>query len=430
MDCLRIEGRRPLAGSVAVSGAKNGALPIMAASLLAEAPIFLRNVPKLTDVDTLALVLERLGMSVNRTADDRLRLETLDDSPYRAPTRYVHRMRAAFCVLGPLLARRGRAVVALPGGCKIGSRPVDLHLKGLAALGADIRVQGDRVIGKARRLRGATIDLAGPRGPTVTGTANVLSAAVMAQGRTTIQGAACEPEIVDLGRFLIAMGADITGLGTQTIQVVGQRRLGGASHRVIPDRIEAATLLLAPALAGGWVRIEGVIPQHLRASLDCMHAAGIELSVDESSVLAKAPDRLRPLEIAARPYPDLPTDLQAQFTALAAMAQGASRVRDYVFPGRTAHLCELGRMGAWISRTGRSIRVDGASELQGVAVRASDLRASAALVLAGLAAWGTTIVTHAHHLDRGYERLDEKLNALGARIERAKSTQPVRLAGS
>lgn len=418
MECLRIEGGRPLAGSVRVSGAKNAALPIMAASLLAEAPVHLAGVPQLGDVDTLSGLLESLGMTVRRTSGDDLSLETTNEAPHVAPASYVRRMRAAFCVLGPLLARRGRAVVPLPGGCQIGPRPIDLHLKGLAALGAEIRLEGDRVVAQAHRLRGATIDLRGPHGPTVTGTANVLSAAVMAEGETTIHGAACEPEIVDLGGFLAALGADIRGLGTSTLRIRGRSHLGGSRYRIIPDRIEAITLLLAPALAGGWVRVQGVMPEHVEAALTCMRAAGLELSVESDSITATLAGRPVPLSLFARPHPGVPTDVQAQFTAMLCLADGRSSIRDRVFPSRTAHLGELQKMRACMSQAGGVTRVDGVHRLHGARVRATDLRASAALVLAALGADGVTTIDEPHHLDRGYERLDRKLNLLGARIER------------
>ena len=333
-------------------------------------------------------------------------------------------MRASFCVLGPLLARRGRAVVPLPGGCNIGHRPVDLHLKGLAALGADIHLEHGYVMAAARRLAGATIHLGGPNGPTVTGTANVLSAAVLARGVTIIHGAAVEPEIVDLGEFLIALGSRIEGLGTPTLRIVGVDQLGGTTHPLIPDRIEAATLLMAAAITGGSTTIVGIVPEHLTSVLTMLNAAGAEVAVGPGRVSIAATGRLRAVDVVAQPYPGLPTDVQAQWTALMSVADGTTTVRDRVFPGRMLHVAELNRLGAKITCDGRAATIQGVPCLSGARVTARDLRASAALVLAGLAAKGRTAVDHVHHLDRGYQRLDWKLRQLGACIERT-SDQPV-----
>ncbi len=418
MNAFHITGGIPLRGTVAVSGSKNAALPIMAASILAEGPVRLEGVPRLDDVDSLTAVLGDLGVVASRTADDALFIETVDDRPIRARYEWMRRMRASFCVLGPLLARRRRATVSLPGGCNIGDRPVDLHLKGLAALGAKLRMRRGYVVARAGRLVGATVDLLGPCGPTVTGTANVLSAAVLAEGTTTIRGAAAEPEIVDLGRFLIAMGARIDGLGTSTIQVDGVRRLSGVTYRVIPDRIEATTLLLAAAITRGSATITGVLPDHMAADIELLRAAGFELTSGKDHVSIRADRRPLPLEISARPYPGVATDVQAQWTALLSLAAGRSRVRDQVFPGRFLHLAELARLGAKIRRRGNTARVTGVARLHGTHVTASDLRASAALVLAALAAEGTTTIHAIHHLDRGYQQLAEKLTSLGARIRR------------
>jgi UDP-N-acetylglucosamine 1-carboxyvinyltransferase len=418
MTHLRIHGGTPLEGTVQASGSKNAALPMMAASILAEEPVWLEGVPRLADVDTLACVLAELGVEVSEAPVGRLRLETVDPAPVRAGYELVQRMRASFCVLGPLLARRGKAVVALPGGCAIGPRPVDLHLAGLAALGADLKIEHGYVVARASRLAGNTIRLRGPRGPTVTGTANVMSAAVLARGETTILGAAAEPEIVDLGTLLNRLGARIEGLGTRTVRITGVDRLGGTTHRVIPDRIEAATLLLAAAITGGSVTVAGIVPDHLRAVLARLRKAGfrIDVSGDRATLTATAP--ARPVQLTARPYPGVPTDLQAQWMALLSLARGASNVRDRVFPGRLMHVAELNRLGARITVGDGTACVTGVERLTGARVRATDLRASAALLLAGLAARGETIVHDAHHLDRGYERLDRKLAELGARIER------------
>jgi UDP-N-acetylglucosamine 1-carboxyvinyltransferase len=417
MTIFRIHGGVPLHGEVRVSGSKNAALPMMAAAILADGPVCLKRVPRLTDVRTLSLVLRSLGMSVKRTGEE-LTLETVDPSQVRAPYRLVERMRASFCVLGPLLAKRGRGVVPLPGGCKIGTRPVDLHLKGLAALGAKLRLQRGYVIAEAQRLVGTTVDLLGPHGTTVTGTANVMMAAVLADGATVITHAAREPEIVDLGRFLISMGAKISGLGTSEIRIEGVDRLRGADYEIIPDRIEAATLLIAAAITRGNVKIAGAQPDHLTAVLELLKNAGAEIAVGADWISLKMTNRPLPGDLTAEPYPGLPTDVQAQWTALVSLADGTSRVRDAVFENRFLHAAELNRLGAKISVQGNSATIEGVHRLSGAAVTASDLRASAALVLAGLAADGETVIHAVRHLDRGYERLDRKLAQLGAKIER------------
>jgi UDP-N-acetylglucosamine 1-carboxyvinyltransferase len=419
MTNFEIIGGQRLRGAVRCGGSKNAALPIMAAALLASEPVRLENVPRLTDVRTQSRLLHGLGLRVERIGG-AMELETVDPAPIRAPLRLLRRMRAGFCVLGPLLARRGRAVVSLPGGCNIGPRPVDLHLKGLAALGADIRIEHGCVTAAARRLRGAEIDLGGPRGPTVTGTANLLSAAVLARGTTLLRNAAREPEIVDLGKFLIALGARIEGLGTSTLRIDGVKQLGGAAHRLIPDRIEAATLLLAGAITGGSVTVKHVVPEHLAAVLEKLVVAGAEISTgtDWAAISCDADHELRAVDVAAAPYPGFPTDAQAQWTALAAVSRGAARVEDRVFPGRFMHLAELNRLGAEIGCADGAALVPGGRSLSGARVTAHDLRASAALVLAGLVARGRTIVERVEHLDRGYERLDAKLQRLGARIAR------------
>jgi UDP-N-acetylglucosamine 1-carboxyvinyltransferase len=422
MDCLRIIGGVPLDGTVTASGSKNAALPIMAASILAAGPVVLVGVPELVDVDTLSLLLGHLGVDVKRGADGALRIETVDPRPTRADYELVRRMRASVCVLGPLLARRGRAVVSLPGGCNIGTRPVDLHLAGLAALGADIRIERGYVFAEARRLRGATIELRGALGPTVTGTANVMSAASVARGRTIIRGAAAEPEIVDLGQFLIACGARIAGLGSDRIEIEGVEQLTGARHRVIGDRIEAATLLIAAAITQGRAQVLGARAEHLTAVLEALVETGCDVDVAGEAVALRAARRPRLLDLVARPYPGIPSDLQAQFMALLTLAEGTSSISDCVFPERFMHVAELNRLGARIERQGSAAIVHGVSGLSGAAVMASDLRASAALVLAGLAAADETIVRRVYHLDRGYEQLEKKLRALGARVERQSET--------
>ena len=418
MSYLRISGGVPLHGTVAASGAKNAALPIMAASILAAEPVRLSGVPRLADVDTLSQVLGQLGVEVVRQQDGSLLIDTVNPTPVKAGWKLVRKMRASFCVLGPLLARRGRALVSLPGGCNIGPRPVDLHLAGLAALGADLKVERGYVIARADRLTGADIRLTGPRGPTVTGTANVLSAAVLARGDTTIQGAAVEPEIVALGGFLNEMGAKIDGLGTPTLRIVGAEELGGATCRMIPDRIEAATLLMAAAITRGSVTVTGVVPEHLAQVLDRLRLAGATIETSGDQVTLSSVDAPRPVDITAQPYPGIPTDVQALWMALLSLARGRSVVRDSVFPWRLQHTAELNRLGTEIQVDELSATVTGVEHLTGCHVTAADLRSSAALVLAGLAARGETVVHHVHHLDRGYERLDRKLREMGAGIQR------------
>ena len=418
MDCLRITGGVRLEGSACVSGSKNASLPIMAASILADGPVSLAGVPDLVDVDTLSHLLRRLGIDAARAFDGTLELLTVDSAPTVAPYDLVRRMRASFCVLGPLVSKRRRAVVSLPGGCNIGTRPVNLHLAGLAALGAEIRIEHGYVIATARRLHGAQVDLAGPHGSSVTGTANVMSAAVLARGRTVITSAAVEPEIVDLGKFLIAMGARIEGLGTRVVEIEGVEGLCGASHRVVPDRIEAGTLLIAAAATRGQASIQGADSSHMTSLLETLTSGGAEITTASTFISLRMPGRARPMSIDARPYPGVPTDLQAQLMALATVAGGTSKVIDSVFPDRFRHVDELVRLGARAVRRGASVTVEGVDRLSGAIVTASDLRASAALVLAGLTAKGETIVRRANHLDRGYEGLDHKLAQLGARLSR------------
>lgn len=419
MDMFVVQGGRPLSGKVAVSGSKNAALPIMACALAADGPTILKNVPHLVDVSTLSQLLESLGTRAMWLPGGDLHLEVQDQSPTVATYDLVRKMRAGVCVLGPLLARRGRACVSLPGGCNIGDRPIDLHLKGLRALGAEIRVERGYVIAEARRLRGASIFLGGPFGSTVTGTCNVMAAAALAEGITTIEAAACEPEVADLGRFLNAMGARITGLGTPFLTIEGVERLQGTLHTVIPDRIEAATLMMAAALTGGEVELENVQSAHLTAVLEKLREIGVEVrATPQGTMVIRRSGPLKPTDCVTQPYPGLPTDVQAQLMALLIRAEGISIVTDKVFPDRFLHAPELVRMGASIRREGSSAIITGVPNLSGACVMASDLRASAALVIAALAAEGETVIRRIYHLDRGYERLEMKLNQLGARIQR------------
>ncbi|HEY2841660.1 MAG TPA: UDP-N-acetylglucosamine 1-carboxyvinyltransferase [Pirellulales bacterium] len=418
MDAFQIIGGRPLDGEVRVAGAKNAALPIMAASILADGPVRVSGVPDLLDVRTLAQLLTGLGVWVRRDGAGSLCLDNVDPTRVIADANLVQKMRASFCVLGPLLARRGRAVVPLPGGCEIGDRPIDLHLSGLAALGVEISIRRGHVIATAGRLTGATVLMSGPRGPTVTGTMNVLSAATLARGETLIVGAAVEPEVVDLGMFLNTIGARIEGLGTTLIRVQGVEQLGGGQHTIIPDRIEAATLLMAAAITGGSVTVRGARADHMTEVLSALSAMGVEIKTVGERITANARVRPRSISLVADPYPRVPTDVQSQFTALTSVALGRSRIADRVFPERFAHVAELCRLGARIRRSRDGAIVEGVSGLIGASVTATDLRASAALVLAGLAAAGTTTVRHVYHLDRGYQGLEKKMTQLGAKIER------------
>jgi UDP-N-acetylglucosamine 1-carboxyvinyltransferase len=429
MDCFQIEGPVALSGSVSIAGSKNAALPILAASLLAEHPVQLHRIPRLGDVRVMLRVLGCLGSEIFPLSGGAWAIASPDAGPVAVPERLARAMRASFCVLGPLLARRGRAVVPLPGGCRIGPRPIDLHLAGLAALGADLSVQGDQVIGRAGRLRGATINLTGPHGSTVTGTANILSAATRARGKTTILGAAREPEIVDLGRFLQSLGARIEGLGTDVIEIVGVESLAGARHTVVADRIEAATLLLAGAITGRWarsadnsLRVTDVVPADIGPVLAALEAVGFDIAQGDDWAAIRSAGRPLPANLVTAPHPGLPTDVQAQFTALLALACGRSRVRDDVFPERFRHAAQLRRFGAGITVQGGTASIEGRRSLHAATVVASDLRASSALVLAALTASGRSTVRRIDHLDRGYESLDVKLRSLGARIERV--TQP------
>jgi UDP-N-acetylglucosamine 1-carboxyvinyltransferase len=420
MDMFVIQGGKPLSGTVAVGGAKNSALPLMAAALAADGETILRGVPRLVDVDTLSALLETLGVRVTRGDQNELSLRVVDEKPHIADYELVRRMRAGFCVLGPLLARRGKACVSLPGGCNIGDRPIDLHLKGLRGLGAEIRIERGYVDARASRLRGAHLYLGGPFGSTVTGTCNVMVAAALAEGITTIEAGACEPEVVDLGNLLNAMGARISGLGTPSLRIEGVERLHGVEHTVIPDRIEAATLMLAAAITRGNITLTNVCPEQMTSVLEKLREISVRILVHDDTVEVSAESDLRPVDCIALPFPGLPTDIQAQMTALLATVPGTSVVTDKVFPDRFMHAPELVRMGARIRREGNSAIVSGVERLSGACVMASDLRASAALVLSGLAASGPTVVRRIYHLDRGYERLELKLRQLGASIERLK----------
>jgi len=419
MDKIVVHGGHRLSGSVKISGSKNSALPILAATLLTSEPCTISRVPDLSDIHYMLTILSELGCEVERASGVvKIRAEKILS---QAPYDIVRKMRASVCVLGPLLGRQGEATVSLPGGCVIGDRPIDLHLRGFEALGAAVRVTGGDVKVLAPKLRGATISLRSKFGSTVLGTDNVMMAAVLADGVTIIDGAAEEPEVVDLANFLIAMGAKIEGAGTRKIIIEGVKELHGAEHEVIPDRIEAGTFLAAAAIAGDHVRLLRVNPLHLKAVIDPLVDAGFLIEVNGNEISIRPGVKRRPLKLDTLPYPAFPTDMQAQMCALLATTEGISVVTENVFPHRFMHVAELKRMGADIDLQGATLVIKGVPQLSGAPVMASDLRASAALVLAGLQADGVTEVNRVYHIDRGYESIDEKLNGLGAQIERMKA---------
>jgi UDP-N-acetylglucosamine 1-carboxyvinyltransferase len=416
-----VTGGQVLRGRVRASGAKNAALPIMAAAILADSPMRLKNVPDLADIRTMSRLLGELGVRVEREANGDLVLETVDEAAVLADRDIMKTMRAGICVLGPLVAKRGRAKVHLPGGCVIGQRPVDIHLRGLAALGAGIEVEHGYIIGRRGRLRGTEMYLGGPFGSTVTGTENVLMAAVLAEGETVIDGAACEPEVQDLAGVLVAMGAKISGVGSPRLFIEGVRSLHGVEHAVIPDRIEAGTFLVAGAATGGDVTVEGARWSDLFALISTLREAGVEVEHTADTVRVRPNGELRSVDVTALPFPGFPTDLQAQMMALLATARGNSIIIEKVYPDRFMHVAELVRMRADIRKEGSVAVVHGVDRLSGAEVMASDLRASAALVVAGLVAEGETTIERIYHLDRGYERMEEKLSSLGARVRRVKA---------
>jgi UDP-N-acetylglucosamine 1-carboxyvinyltransferase len=418
MDKILVHGGRTLEGDVRIGGSKNSALPILAATLLTKERCVIDRVPDLSDIHYMLTILSQLGCEVERASGVvQVRAEKIRTE---APYEIVRKMRASVCVLGPLLGREKAAKVSLPGGCVIGDRPIDLHLKGFEALGAQVTVKGGDILLEAKELKGTRINLRGRHGPTVLGTGNIMMAAVLAQGTTIIEGAAEEPEVVDLANFLISMGAHISGAGTQHIEIEGVKELHGANHTVIPDRIEAGTFLVAGAIAGKRVTIRRAEPKHLGAVLDALTHAGFDLSQTTDSVTISPNGARRPLHLETIPYPGFPTDMQAQFCALLSTMNGTSVVSETVFPQRFMHVAELKRMGASIELNDHRATIKGVERLSGAPVMASDLRASAALVLAALPAEGITEINRVYHIDRGYEAIDEKLNALGAHIERIK----------
>ncbi|HEV2842864.1 MAG TPA: UDP-N-acetylglucosamine 1-carboxyvinyltransferase [Chthoniobacterales bacterium] len=418
MDKILIHGGRPLSGSIKISGSKNSALPILAATLLTREPCILHRVPDLSDTHYMLQILMHLGAQVERASGTVT--VTAEKIESIAPYEVVRKMRASVCVLGPLLGRCKEATVSLPGGCVIGDRPIDLHLKGFEALGAAIRVEEGNVKVFAPKLTGAIVNLTGKFGPTVLGTDNVMMAAVLAEGITVIEGAATEPEVVDLADFLNKMGAKIEGAGTRRLIIEGVKELHGAEHDVIPDRIEAGTFLVAGAIAGKGVTIRRVVREHVSSVTDALTACGYQIQWAENSITVLPNGTAQPIELATQPYPGFPTDMQAQMCALLSTTEGISVITENIFPQRYMHVAELKRMGAHMQLEGATAVIQGVERLFGAPVMASDLRASAALVLAGLKAEGRTEVSRVYHIDRGYEHLDEKLSELGAHIERVK----------
>ena len=417
MDRLLIRGGRPLEGSVRVSGAKNAALPIMCAALLTEGTLSLSNVPRLMDVRTMAKLLAQMGVETGAPADGRVTLRAAAVKNPEAPYDLVKTMRASVMVLGPLLARFGHARVSLPGGCAIGQRPVDQHVKGLQAMGARISVEHGYMDARTERLQGAHIvmDLV-----TVTGTENLMMAATLAEGTTLLENAAREPEVVDLARCLAAMGARIEGAGTGSIRIEGVPSLGGADYAVMPDRIETGTFLAAVAATGGKMRLTGAVAETLEATLEKLREAGARISTPEGAIEIEVTGRPQAVSLRTAPYPGFATDMQAQFMALDTVASGTGVITETIFENRFMHALELQRLGADITIQGNTAVVRGVERLQGASVMATDLRASASLVIAGLIAQGETVIERIYHLDRGYEALEQKFGALGARIERVR----------
>ncbi len=415
MDKLLIVGGRPLSGEVAMSGAKNAALPILCASLLTSDPVHFTNVPHLNDISTMLRLLGDMGVGVTMDGVDGMVLDGGGLNNAVASYEMVKTMRASILVLGPLVARCGEARVSLPGGCAIGARPVDQHIKGLQAMGAEITVEQGYVHAKATRLKGARIctDMV-----TVTGTENLMMAACLADGETIIENAAREPEVVDLANCLVSMGARISGAGTDIIRIQGVEKLHGATHSIMPDRIETGTYLCAAAAAGGDIRLTKTSAAYLDTVVDKLMDAGCEITVERDAIRLIAPQRLKAVSLRTAPYPAFPTDMQAQFMAINCIADGVATIRETIFENRFMHVNELMRLGANIQIEGNNAIVRGTDHLEGAMVMATDLRASASLVIAGLVARGETVIDRIYHLDRGYERIEEKLEKLGAQVKR------------
>ncbi|MAB59856.1 MAG: UDP-N-acetylglucosamine 1-carboxyvinyltransferase [Verrucomicrobiales bacterium] len=418
MEKLYVDGGTRLSGKIRISGSKNSSLPILAATLLTDSECILRNVPDLSDTNYMVQILSTLGAAVERASGNVI--VKANKVAAEAPYDLVRKMRASVCVLGPMLARNGEALVSLPGGCVIGDRPIDLHLRGLEALGAEVEVKGGDIKVTARSgLRGANINMSGQYGSTVLGTDNVMMAAVFAVGETIIEGAAAEPEVEDLAKFLNSLGAKIEGAGTSRIVIHGVEGLSGGEHVVIPDRIEAGTFMVAGALIGDGITLENVRAKHLKKLIKILKGCDHKVKkLDGNKIYVKASSDPKANEITTEPYPGFPTDMQAQMCALFSVTPGISVVKETIFPSRFMHVPELKRMGANISLNDSSAVIRGVDQLSAAPVMASDLRASAALVLAGLAAEGTTEINRLYHIDRGYEYIDRKLEAIGAKLRR------------
>jgi len=420
MDKLVIEGGKRLQGSVTISGAKNSALPILAATLLTDEKCTIKNVPTtLRDITTMAKILRHLGAKV-QIKDSSFSVTASGCKGTSAPYKFVSTMRASVCVLGPILARHRHAEISFPGGCVIGPRPIDLHLKGIKELGAKIKIEGGYIVADGKNLKGAHIYLGGHFGSSVLATANIIMAATLTKGKTIIENAACEPEIVDLIEFLKCMGAKIKGESTHRIEIEGVQKLNGAEYTLIPDRIETGTYMIAAAITNGDILITNANANHNIALIDKLKEVGVSIKIDKDQIRVKKEKPIKPVSAATLPYPGFPTDMQAQFMSLLSVADGISVVTEKIYPERFIHVSELNRMGADIILEGPNAIIKGVSHLSGAPVMASDLRASAALVLAGLAAKGKTEISRVYHLDRGYERIEEKLSKLGATIYREK----------
>lgn len=419
MDKLIIEGQVKLKGEVTISGAKNSALPILAATLLTDDACIIKGVPDLRDTNTMLRILRSLGKNVEFDKGTAI-VSWAKNTNFVADYKLVSTMRASFCVLGPLLAKLKKAKVSLPGGCIIGVRPVDLHIKGLKSLNAEIDIESGYVMAKAKHLQGAHIYLGGVYGSSVLATDNVMMAASLAQGKTIIESAACEPEVYDLAEFLIKMGAKIKGHGTPTIEIEGVKQLHGAEHKIIPDRIEAGTFMLASLITKGDILIKNVCPRHLGAVIDKLDEFGAGLVKTENTIRVIIRKKIKPINVTTLPYPGFPTDMQAQIMSLMAVTPGISVITEKIYPDRFMHVSELNRMGANIQREGPHAIISGVKRLSGAPVMASDLRASASLLLAGLIAEGKTSISRIYHLERGYENIENKFIGLGAKIWREK----------
>ena len=418
MEKLIVKGGTRLQGTIPVSGSKNAVLPIaVAASILGDGVSVLHNVPNLTDVKTLSAVLEGLGATI-KLKNSTLYIEPINHLEYEAPYDLVRKMRASIYVLGPLVAKLGKAKVSFPGGCAIGPRPIDLHIRGLEHLGAEVTVESGYIYAQAERLVGTEMYLTGQHGPSVGATANVMMAATLAQGTTVIRGAACEPHISDLAHFLNAMGADIEGIGTSVLTIRGVKQLRGTEHTVISDDIEAGTFIVAGAITNGDIYVEGITPQQIPAISEKLTEVGIQLDWDDNGVRVTTPRELKGIDVTTAPFPDFPTDMQAQIMGLLCLASGTSVITENVHTDRYIHAAELNRMGANIMLDGTKAVINGVSKLSGAPVMASDLRAGAVLVAAGMAARGETVVSRVYHIDRGYELIERKLNNIGANITR------------